>query len=183
MTSGAGARIDIALQPITTTSLTEIGRVSVNGRDQPAAGTSSVTIHIDDLISHGIVNVADAFDAIPGVTVQRTNGQANAESAIDIRGAVGVGQYGSYASNESLVLQDGEPLRYGFYGNADLSEFFPYIYQRIELVKGVGGATVYGADTIGGTVNFVTRDPARAPEADLLAGAGTNGQYVYSLYD
>jgi outer membrane receptor for ferrienterochelin and colicin len=185
VTSGPPVVVDVSLVALNTTSMTEIGRVVVNGKSQlNSSGLSSITITPEDIASHGITNIADALDQLPGVTIQRENGEAGAPAVIDIRGTTGSGtNYGNFHSAETLVLQDGEPVRAGVSGNADLDAFFPSLYQRIEIVKGVGGSTIYGADAIGGTVNFVTRNPSPTHETDVLAGIGTESQYLYSILD
>jgi outer membrane receptor protein involved in Fe transport len=80
-----------------------------------------------------------------------------------------------------LLLQDGEPLRNGQYGDFDLSTLTPAIYSNVEVVKGVGGTSLFGANTIGGTVNLVTRDPQSKPGGELIYAIGGFGTQDVNL--
>ena len=118
---------------------------------------------------------------MPGITVEHfNNGAPGNVATLSIRGA-GAFVGGSNAGYEVLVLQDGEPLRNGQYGDFDLSTLTPAIYSRVEVVKGVGGTSLFGANTIGGTVNLVTRDPLATEGGELIYAIGGFGTQDVNL--
>ena len=181
LAAGENVTLAVELQPVTATSLRTIGNVSVNGHSSVSGSTASqTTITSTEFTTRGLNQVQDALDQLPGVTVEHfDNGAPGAVTTLSIRGAGGfVG--GSNTGYEVLVLQDGEPLRNGQFGDFDLSALTPSIYQRAELIKGVGGTSIFGANTIGGTLNLVTRDPLKSLGGDLLGGFGGFGLGEYN---
>lgn len=174
--AGQTLNLQIALQPVTTTVITSLGHIIVTGH--PVLNTSSaptVTITATNLVPQGLYQVQDVLTTIPGITIEHfNNGAPGNVATLTIRGAGGfVG--GSNTGYEVLVLQDGEPMRNGQYGDFDLSTLTPAIYSNVEVVKGVGGTSLFGANTIGGTVNLVTRDPAATPGGELMYSVGGFG--------
>jgi outer membrane receptor protein involved in Fe transport len=174
-----GEHIDLAvvLEPITSTDITTLGRVTVRGQATlNTSSAASVTLSNNAFVNSGNLQVQQQLDQLPGITVEHyNNGAPGAVATFTIRGAGGFGagpDGGSNTGYEILVLQDGEPIRNGQYGDADASAFTPAIYSRVEVVKGVGGTSLFGADTVGGTVNLVTRDPLKTEGGQLLAGFG-----------
>lgn len=57
---------------------------------------------------------------------------------------------------------------------ADISLLPPSIFERIEILSG-RTPTPYGADAVGGTVNFVTRERVNGAETQVTYGASTRG--------
>jgi outer membrane receptor protein involved in Fe transport len=178
LAEGQTISLVVIMQPVTTTNITSLGHVAVQGH--AALNTSSApttTISAASLPAQGIYQVQDALDTTPGITIEHfDNGAPGNVATLTIRGAGGfVGA--DNTGYEVLVLQDGEPLRNGQYGDFDLSTLTPAIYSNVEVVKGVGGTSLFGANTIGGTVNFVTRDPSQEPGGELTystSGYGTS---------
>ncbi|HEV3155506.1 MAG TPA: TonB-dependent receptor [Candidatus Baltobacteraceae bacterium] len=178
-----GLTLAISLQPITGATLRTISSIRVNGK-QSVNTTSTPTVVITNrqFIAQGQVLVEQGLEQTPGVTVQHYDGGLGSVATITIRGAGGFAQ-GSNTGYELLVLQDGEPMRNGQYGDADVSTLTPSIYSRVEVSKGVGGTSLFGANTIGGTVNFVTRDPLATEGGQFIGGLGGFGTYDYSLIE
>jgi len=179
---GETVTLSVDLQPVSATTLRTIGSVSVNGRSSAPNNTASqTTITATQFAVRGLNQVQDALDQQPGLTIEHyDNGAPGAVTTLSIRGAGGFAG-GNNTGYEVLVLQDGEPLRNGQYGDFDLSSLTPSIYQRAEVIKGVGGTSLFGANTIGGTLNVVTRDPLKAAGADLLGGFGAFGMGEYNV--
>jgi outer membrane receptor protein involved in Fe transport len=175
---GAGENISltVVLQAVSTTNVTSLGHVTVTGH--PVLNTSSAastTISSATFVTKGLYQIQDALATTPAITIEHfDNGAPGNVATLTIRGAGGfVG--GSNTGYEVLVLQDGEPLRNGQYGDFDLSTLTPAVYSRVEVVKGVGGTSLFGANTIGGTVNLVTRDPEQEPGGELIYSTGGYG--------
>ena len=182
LADGEKVALSVELQPITSTTLRTIGRIDVNGRASASNNSASITtIASTQFLDQGINQVQNALDQVPGVTIEHyDNGAPGAVATLSIRGAGGFAGGGN-TGYEVLVLQDGEPLRNGQYGDFDLSSLTPAIYQRAELIKGVGGTSIFGANTIGGTLNLVTRDPLKSFGADAVVGTGAFGLGEYNL--
>jgi outer membrane receptor for ferrienterochelin and colicin len=170
-------QLAVALQPQTSTALKTIASVRVNGTAAVNASSApTVTITNREYVAKGQVLVQQALAQTPGVTVEHYNGGLGSVAVLTIRGA-GAFSEGQYANTgyEVLVLQDGEPLRNGQYGDFDLSTLTPAIYSRTEVLKGVGGTSLFGANTIGGTLNLVTRDPMKTEGGEFLGTVGGFG--------
>ncbi|HXW77306.1 MAG TPA: TonB-dependent receptor [Candidatus Eremiobacteraceae bacterium] len=181
---GASQTIDVsvALQPVTTTNITTLGHVTVTGqRTLNTSTVASTTISASAYTASGTSQVQDLLQTTPGVTIEQfDNGAPGNVTTLTIRGTGGfVG--GTNTGYEVLVLQDGEPMRNGEYGDDDLSGLTPAIYSRIEVDKGVGGTSIFGANTIGGTVNLVTIDPRSSEGAEAEFGVGSWGLVNYNL--
>jgi len=180
----AGQAIDltVALQPVTSTDITSLGRVVVRGQRQlNTSSAASITVSQSQYIDTGALQVQSLLESQPGITIEHfDNGAPGNVATFTIRGAGGfVG--GSNTGYELLVLQDGEPIRNGQYGDADVSALTPAIYQRVEVVKGVGGTSLFGANTIGGTLNLVTIDPKKYEGGEVSLTEGGFGTSDYNL--
>ena len=174
------ATVSVALQPLTTTSLKQIAVVSVSG--QRSVNTTSapiVTITKQEFVKNGQVLVEQGLEQTPGITVQHFDGGLGSVATLTIRGAGGI-VGGSNTGYEVLVLQDGEPVRNGQYGDFDLSTLTPSIYRSVQVVKGVGGTSLFGANAIGGTLNLQTIDPLATAGGQLI---GTVGSFNTTSYD
>lgn len=188
LSAGQDLALTVVLQPVTTTNISSLGRVSVLGH--PTLNTSSAastTITSTQFLNQGATQVQNALEQLNGITVDRPNGVTSAPGAVTtftIRGAGAFGGGTDGTANtgyEILVLQDGEPVRNGQFGDFDASALTPAIYSRVEVIKGVGGTSLFGANTIGGTVNLVTRDPTRTEGGEFIQTLGGYGTTDYNL--
>ncbi|HEY8314881.1 MAG TPA: TonB-dependent receptor [Candidatus Baltobacteraceae bacterium] len=180
--AGENVTLAVTLAPNTSTALRLIGSVRVNGAQSlNTSSAPTVTITNRQFVQKGQVLVQQALEQTPGVTIEHYNGGLGSVATLTIRGA---GAYASGTSNtgyEVLVLQDGEPLRNGQYGDFDLSTLTPAIYSRTEVLKGVGGTSLFGANSIGGTLNLVTRDPFKTEGGEFLGSVGGFGTTDYNF--
>lgn len=180
--AGQTVSLSVALQPVSSTNITTLGHVTVRG--QAAVNTSSAattTIYASDYVNTGAQQVQTLLESTPGISIEHfDNGAPGNVATFSIRGAGGFAG-GANTGYEVLVLQDGEPIRNGQYGDADLSGLTPAIYSRVEVVKGVGGTSLFGANTVGGTLNLVTIDPKATEGAEALWTAGGFGTSSYDL--
>jgi outer membrane receptor protein involved in Fe transport len=188
LADGQSISLTVALQPATTTNISTLGHVTVRGHavlNTSSAPTTTVTA--SDFTNVGALQAQTALENLPGVTLERYNGGAPGNVAtLTIRGAGGFGGGSDGTSNtgyEILVLQDGEPMRNGQYGDFDVSSLTPAIYSKVEVVEGVGGTSLFGANTVGGTVNFVTRDPASTEGGQFLLTAGGFGTTDWNVLE
>jgi Fe(3+) dicitrate transport protein len=131
-----------------------------------------------DLLSRQELRASHTFDAndvlrrVPGLTVREDSGPAGMRLNIGIRGL------NPDRSRQVLVLEDGLPLALAPYGEPEMY-YSPPIerMQRVEIVKG-SGSILFGPQTIGGVVNFVTPDPPSRPRASVDLTAGQRGLLI-----
>ncbi len=180
--AGETVTVGVAMQPVSTTSITTIGHVNVRGHATlNTTSASTTTISANTYVSTGTQQVQQLLETLPGISIEHfDNGAPGNVATFSIRGAGGFAG-GANTGYEVLVLQDGEPIRNGQYGDADLSGLTPAIYSNVEVVRGVGGTSLFGANTIGGTLNLVTIDPKATEGAELLWSAGGFGSSSYDL--
>ena len=112
-------------------------------------------------------NAMDALQSIPSIDVrQRAPG---IQGDLSIRGS---------SFGQTLVLVNGLRLNDVQTGHNNLDLPFPFdAVQRVEVLEG-SGSTLYGADALGGAVNFIT-SPPQFTELRLGVNGGsfgTNGQ-------
>lgn len=131
-----------------------------------------------DLISREDLVRSRTFDAnevlrhVPGIVVREEAGPAAMRLSIGIRGL------NPDRSRKVLVLEDGLPLALAPYGEPEMYYSPPVErMQRVEVVKG-SGSILFGPQTIGGVVNFVTPDPPLRARTELDVTAGQRGLFV-----
>lgn len=140
-------------------------QVVVTGSVAPATlgavGRSLTVVTADDLRGLPIRSVSDALRLVPGLWV-RQRGPFGSQTDFSLRGS-GFGQV--------LVLVDGVRLNdvQSGHHNGDLPLALDDI-ERIEVLGGAG-ASLYGADAVGGIIHIVTRKGKGAPGAQAAAGA------------
>ncbi|MDE2357579.1 MAG: TonB-dependent receptor, partial [Alphaproteobacteria bacterium] len=117
-------------------------------------------------VNQGYTNVAQALDTLPGFGVAGNNDQGQ-QSGAQV-GEQFVNLY-NLGSQRTLVLVDGRrfvsgnaPVPVGTFGGAppgqevDLNDIPVALIDHVEVVS-VGGAPIYGADAIAGTVNIILK--------------------------
>jgi len=105
-------------------------------------------------------NLADALQALAGVQVSRTGGPGQPTSVL-IRGA---------SASNTLVLIDGVRMGSATLGQFDFSTIGLAGIERIEVLRGPG-ASLHGADAVGGVVLVTTRSAATGGPARQRASA------------
>jgi len=120
-------------------------------------------------------NLQDVLDFVPGVMIRPRFGAAE-ESQLSIRGS---GLRNNFHLRGVNVLIDGFP-----YGNADGFSDFESLEllatKRIEVLKGAN-ALRFGANTLGGAVNLVTKTGYDAGLLELWSEAGSFNFYKNAL--
>lgn len=113
-------------------------------------------------------SVLDVLRGQAGVYVTQNGGD----------GSVGGIRLRGYSSNQVLVLIDG--IRYGSVttGSAALGLLPADQIDRIEILHGASGSSLYGADAMGGVVQVFTKGQnAERSNVALTVGAGTHDSY------
>lgn len=110
----------------------------------------------------------EALRTIPGVHLQE-------EEGMGLRANIGIRGLDPDRSRSVLVLEDGVPVSLAPYGEPELY-YSPPIDRmaRIEVIKG-SGSIMFGPQTIGGVVNYVTADLPLRSFARATAQGGSGG--------
>lgn len=112
-------------------------------------------------------SIKDALGWVPGVLIQQRWGP---DARISIRGSGLSRAYGNRGVNP---LMDGIPISTAD-GLFDLFEIDPTAYRYIEVYKGAN-ALRYGANSLGGAINFVMPTGRNAPEFEARVDGGSFG--------
>ena len=162
--------------PKTGTSA-ELERIEVTARrtveNLQEVPVSVTTFGADDLDQNGISIVTDLQQYVPNTTLQVSRG-TNSTLTAYIRG---IGQQdplwgfepgvGIYVDDVYIALPQGAVMEI-----LDI--------ERIEVLRGPQG-TLYGKNTIGGAMKYVTRQMTGDAELDLKATVGSYGQNDYKI--
>lgn len=145
-----------------------VPRVEVIGRSEnldriPGAG---YIIDKETLESSRVFTTSEALRKIPGIN-------ARDEEGFSMRPNIGIRGLNPTRSSKITLLEDGIPLAYAPYGD-NASYFHPPIerYERIEVLKGAG-QMLFGPQTIGGVINYITPDPPREFQGSVSLAGGS----------
>ena len=122
------------------------------------------------------------LDTIPNATLAEALGRQHAVEFVNYGGPQTVSTINMRGtnSNQSLVLIDGLRINNATSGLPPLNAIPLNSVERIEIVRGTG-ASLYGADAIGGVINVITRSEQDRPFS-AFASAGV-GSYATTQYD
>jgi outer membrane receptor protein involved in Fe transport len=136
---------------INRSGLATIGHVSSGSSQLSAATTISQSINTEDLTRTGQLRVADQLSTLPAVNFS-TSSSVGDDASINLRG---------FGSSETAMLLDGHPVGPMGVGatafNVAMGPAFGL--SRVDVTYGSGAQGLYGNDTIGGAVNYVTIAP------------------------
>lgn len=139
-----------------------VERITVTGERSDFAplypGVEAVSAQ--DMIRHERQDVTEALDLLPGVMVENI-GNRN-ERVVFIRG---------FDSRQVPVYIDGIPVYIPWNGTIDLGRFTTFDISEILVTKAFT-SVLYGPNTLGGSINLVSRRPSEKLEADFFAGMG-----------
>jgi len=131
-----------------------------------AGGTA--VVDAADYLDGRASTAADALAFAPGVLAQSRHGQ---EVRLSIRGS---GIQRGFLMRGIGLYQDGIPLNHAD-GSGDFQTLDPTATEYIEVWRGAN-ALEYGANGLGGAVNFVSPTGLTAPSAELRVQTGSFGQ-------
>jgi len=118
------------------------------------------------------VNGSQVFETIPGLNVFD-------EEGVGLRLNLSIRGLDPDRSRSILILEDGMPIALAPYGEPE-SYYTPLMDRMsgVEIVKG-SGSIVYGPQTIGGVINFLTNEPRDIDGLGIRLNGG-NGGYLNS---
>lgn len=149
----------------------KVNSVTVTGilpdRLESVPGSFNV-VDEEDLIERRPFTVREALNNVAGINIV-------GEDAFVLAPNIGIRGLDPRRTSRTLLLEDGMPLFLAPYGDPSAHYSTPLNrVQRIEVVKG-SGQILYGPQTIGGMINFVTKPvPTNGFEGNVTATAGNN---------
>ena len=147
----------------------DLGKIVITkDKDAVFGAPSTVEVSLQDIENKNAQTVDEALDFIPGVRL--TVGQKN-EPYVMIRG---------FNQDDILILLDGIPIASPYYGYVDLNQIPVESIAEIKVIKGLV-SPLYGANTLGGVINIVTKKPGEKPYLELNSGQADNDTHYYTL--
>ena len=153
----------------------ELPRIDVVGEGEQAVAKQPGSVAILDKETLELMqplSTQDALKALPGVVVREEEGYGFIPN-------IGMRGLNPNRSQKLLVLEDGVPVAPGLF-LANESYYSPRIerMESIEVLKGAAGLR-YGPTTIGGVINYKTKQPEEG--AKVTAKAGSHGYRLLGL--
>lgn len=117
-------------------------------------------------------SIKEALSSVPGVNIVQNEDPLGLAQNIGIRGM------DPRRTARTLLLEDGMPLFLAPYGDPS-SHYIPMLdrVRRIEVVKG-SGQVLYGPQTVGGMINFVTRPVPKDGFSGSVSGTIGNNDFT-----
>lgn len=170
VTVGAGEVTSVELRlsasPADLASIRVIGSAS-DALDRLPGSAASVSA--ERLASQQPLSANDVLRTVAGVHIQEEEGAG-------LRVNIGIRGLDPDRSRNVLVLEDGVPVALAPYGEPEMY-YSPPIdrMSRVEVIKG-SGSILFGPQTIGGVVNYVTAEPVAGMGGRVEARSGSGGQ-------
>jgi iron complex outermembrane receptor protein len=134
-------------------------------KDVPIAVTAFTGAQLD---KSGAIDITDVAQSTPNVTLKVSRGTNSTLSAF-IRGVGQQDPVGGFEQGVGLYLDD------VYINRPQAAVMDIYDVERVEVLRGPQG-TLYGRNTIGGAVKYVTRRLSTKPELSLKVNVGDYGQ-------
>jgi iron complex outermembrane recepter protein len=136
-----------------------LGEVYVSGTASDNSGRAAESISQEQIRQQNKNSVGSALKLVPGVS--SGIGGARNEEKVAVRG---------FDLRQVPVFVDGIPVYVPYDGYLDLGRFTTFDLAKIDVEKGFS-SMVYGANTLGGAINLVSRRPVETFEGEVGSGA------------
>lgn len=133
-------------------------------------GTAASVVSSRLMQSQQIRDVATALREVPSMQVNQS-GSPGTITDVSIRGSTPA---------QTLVMIDGVAVNDAATGSFDVSRLTTDDLNRIEVVRGSGGA-LYGSQAIGGVINLITDEGSGTPKFSLLSLGGNRASEDQAL--
>ncbi len=152
-----------------TENVFTLGEVIVTA-EQPVVdlATTVTELSAQDIWARGDLTVAEALELLPGVDVRKGG---KSQMFVSIRG---------FEQDDLKVLIDGIPAHEAYDGTVDLSMISTEAISKITVAKGAS-SVLYGANTMGGVINIITKKGGKEPVTEATASLGNDGAAKYTL--
>ncbi|MEM1348349.1 MAG: TonB-dependent receptor, partial [Myxococcota bacterium] len=152
-------------------TIREIEVIGQDPRELLQIPGSAAVITREQLEDQAPVDVHEVLRTVPGV-------HAVDEEGLGLRPNIGFRGLDPERSRGVLLMEDGVPIASAPYTNAGMYYTTPLErIDRIEIVKG-SGSILYGPQTIGGVINYITKPVPEDFEASARARGGNFGYLV-----
>lgn len=162
--------------PLDMQEIVVIGTASEQ-RTKFDSSVAITTFSAEDIERQAPASTADLISAVPGFWVESTSGTT--QGNVFARGIIQDGGY-RYVG----LMEDGIPIypvfELSFY-NPDQFVRLDETVQRVEALRG-GTAPLFTAGAVGGTIDFVTRDPGSEPELIVKGTVSDYSMYRADVY-
>lgn len=159
--NGSVAHAEILTRPF------ELGTVTVTAQrsqvGEVGEGLVGSLVSNEDIQKFNRKNVGDAVNLLSGVTV--SNNSRN-EKMVYVRG---------FDPRQVPLFMDGIPVYVPYDGYVDFNRFTTADIADIQVAKGFS-SVVYGANTLGGAINLVSRKPTKEREGDVTVGYASGNE-------
>ncbi len=149
----------------------DLGRINVVDSledNRSNNGLFEQTITASSIQKSNALTVSEALDTMSGVTQQEQGGRA--ESTLYIRG---------FDARRVGFFIDGIPVYVPYDGNFDYARFLTTDIEQIDVSKGYS-SVAYGANTMGGVINVISKKPTKAFEGNIKSELvfDSNGEFA-----
>jgi iron complex outermembrane receptor protein len=161
---------ELTPEQLANIEVTSVAKKPETRRRSPAA---VYVLTRDEIRRSGVTTLVEALRLVPGVQVARIDSN---------KWAVGIRGFASRLSRSLLVMIDGRtvyaPLFAGTYW--EVQQTLLDDVDRIEVIRGPGGA-LWGANSVNGVINIITRSSRETRGTFVTAGAGTDERGLVGL--
>ena len=161
--------VGLALSLITASVLMgetyELGKVEVTSQKDISQNPSVEVVSSETIKETEAKTVVEALQSVPSVYADYMG--ARGESKVRVRG---------FSSTRVPIYVDGIPIYVPYDHNIDLRRFKTYDLGEIDVSKGYV-SPMYGANTMGGAINLITKKPTKALEGEVGAGIFSGNGY------
>jgi outer membrane cobalamin receptor len=157
----------VAINTLGTVRITPTGTLS-------AGSAPSVELNAQALAQRGDQSLVQSLAQEPGVTLNRPVGATpGLPTSIILRGS---------DPKETIIQIDGQPINNSSTGDFDVSLLDPSTFSKVQILYGLAPASLVGANTEGGTVNFHTLEPTTISHSMLryLTGSFATSAYTFA---
>jgi Fe(3+) dicitrate transport protein len=170
--SGASSNVELTLQAASLAEAVVVTSSSIAGLPE-AVGRIPGSVDVlerEMLELSRVFTSSEALRKVPGVNVRD-------EEGFGLRPNIGIRGLNPTRSTKVLLLEDGIPLTYAPYGD-NASYYHPPIdrFESVEVLKG-SGQILYGPQTIGGVVNYITRTPPEKTSGSVTLVGGNRDYF------
>ncbi len=150
-------------KPIQSFELGEVVVVAANPTD------SLSSIYSDNMEAYNRTTVGSALNLLPGISL--SNIGARNESVVYLRG---------FSLRQTPVFIDGIPVYVPYDGYVDLGRFTTFDLAKVQVSKGFA-SILYGANTMGGAINLISRIPTSTLELHARVGGYSGEGYRWNV--
>lgn len=160
-----GAMLSLVASSMLLAETFELGKIEVTSEKDISANPSVEVVTSETIKETDAKTVVDALQSTPGVYADYAG--ARGESKVRVRG---------FSSNRVPIYVDGIPIYVPYDHNIDLGRFKTYDIGEIDVSKGYV-SPMYGANTMGGAINLITKQPTKELEGEVGVGAFSGDGY------